>query len=142
MCLVEIFDDGERLRQRERPVLQDRHQGLRVQLAECRGELLTAALRKVHRGLLVGETFEIERDADAVGGGAAEKAVQLHSQGTCSRHRPSAFCAGRSEKLNSTESAPASCSTRLHDGATNTSFSSHSKVLPSMRVRPRPSTTL
>src|SRR5258706_9853876 len=63
------------------------------------------------------------------------------AHGHCSRHKPSAFCAGRSEKLNNTASVSAACATLLHDGATNTSFAFHSKVCVSMRLRPRPSTT-
>src|SRR4051794_14756482 len=58
----------------------------------------------------------------------------------CSRHRPRAFWAGRSEKLNSTASVSAVWDTGHHDGTTNTSLGFHSNVLSPTDVRPVPST--
>ena len=58
-----------------------------------------------------------------------------------SRHRPSTFCTGRSEKLNSTESSAASCRTLTHDGTTKISRGPHSNVRSPTTLRPFPSAT-
>src|SRR5258706_9835989 len=59
-------------------IVQHRHQRLRIELAKCRGELLPAPARQMHWHVFVLETLEIERDANAVGGRAAEVAEELH----------------------------------------------------------------
>src|SRR5690348_11535737 len=58
-----------------------------------------------------------------------------------SRHSPSAFCTGRSEKLNSTASLCTLCDTGHHDGTTNTSLFVHSKSTPPILLVPEPSAT-
>src|SRR6266852_759814 len=67
--------------------------------------------------------------------------VAGHQATTSSRQSPSAFCTGRSEKLNSTASSLVWCETVLQDGATKTSRGPHSKVWSPTTLRPPPSTT-
>src|SRR5450755_611241 len=62
-----------------------------------------------------------------------------HALPRSSRKRSSFCCTGRSEKLNSTESASASWVTQCQLGTTNRSRGPHSKVLSPIRVRPWPS---
>jgi hypothetical protein len=75
---LQVFHYGERLRKHALAILQHRHQGLRVQLAVAGSELLAAPAREMHRHGFVGKALEIQRDADTVGRGAAEVAVELH----------------------------------------------------------------
>src|SRR5687768_4780334 len=81
MLLVQILDDRERLVEARTVVeLERRHQCLRVDLHIC--GLAVLAFGKVHEHRLVGEAFEIERDAYAERRGAAEIGVQLHKAGS------------------------------------------------------------
>jgi hydroxypyruvate reductase len=59
-----------------------------------------------------------------------------------SRHRPSTFCTGRSEKLKSTASSTAVWCTAVHAGTTKMSLGPQSNVSPPTTLRPRPSTTV
>src|SRR5262249_21745668 len=59
---------------------------------------------------------------------------------TSSRHKPSAFWAGLSEKLNSTASCCTSWATGLQEGTTKISFGRHAKELLPTRLVPCPST--
>ena len=66
-------------------------------------------------------------------------AARDHALPRSSLNRSSFCCTGRSEKLNSTESASASCVTQRQLGTTNRSRGPHSNVWSPTRVRPLPS---
>ena len=86
MRLLEILDDGQRLGQRARLVLQRRHQRLRIELAIDGAKLLAAALAADAPAISPIELLQLQRDAHAIGGGRAEIAVEASSR------RPSRSC--------------------------------------------------
>ena len=70
MDIVEIFDNGERLRQRlATGQFKRRHPPLRIDGAKLRRVLVSAVLGQMDGHHLVGQALEIERDAHAVSGG-------------------------------------------------------------------------
>src|SRR5258707_15664925 len=76
MGLVEIFDDCERLRE-DLPILVERRdETLRVHREIGRRALVVAA--QMDEGPLIGQAFQVERDADAKGGRGAKEIVELH----------------------------------------------------------------
>src|SRR5687768_5017701 len=81
MQLLEILDDRHRLGEPAAVVELERgHERLGVHRAV--GRLAMLPLRQVDEARLVGEPLQVERDAHAKGGGAAEVRVQLHSAAT------------------------------------------------------------
>src|SRR6266850_5095502 len=71
MLFVQPFDDRERLGEPRTVVqLERRQQRLRIDRGVLRLPVL--ALREMHELWLVGEALEVERDANAKGGRAAE----------------------------------------------------------------------
>ena len=96
MRLLEILDDRERLRERRVAVLEHRHQARGLRCANWSRELLAAAAQQVHGYRGVVEPLEIERDAHAIGRGAAEIGVQTHAmkilrQMMCRQHAAPRF---------------------------------------------------
>ena len=76
MLLVEVLDDGERLRETAPSDLEHRHQALGIQREIGRFALLAAA--QMHEAMLGGQAFQVERDAHAVSGGRAKVIVKNH----------------------------------------------------------------
>ena len=74
--LFQVFEEGERLRERGAPVLQRGHERGRVHGAVGGLELLAAAAQQVHGHAVIRQPLERERDAHAVGGRAAEVGVE------------------------------------------------------------------
>src|SRR5438270_1127781 len=99
ICLVEIFEDRQRLDQGVAVRLQRRHQPLRIDRKKA-GFPLVATAQMDERALVV-ESFEVQRDAHAKRGGGAEIAVKLHagalspSRGPAPRNYSAAAVAGR-----------------------------------------------
>src|SRR5512145_1232487 len=79
MRLVQVFDDRERLGQFEPVGKQSRQKALRVFAGVFRLSVL--AFGEMNEHGLVGEAFQIERNADTKRGGAAKVRVQLHNGG-------------------------------------------------------------
>jgi hypothetical protein len=79
MRFLEPLDDRRRLDQHAAAVVQRRHQALRLQLEIAGAAMCIAA--QVDRHDLVGQAFEVQRDAQAVRGTAAEERVELHGNG-------------------------------------------------------------
>ena len=78
MDLVEIFDDRQRLDQNLTiGQFERRHPHLWIDRAKFRLALMAAFLGEMDGHDLIGQAFEIERDAHAVGGGRAEIGIEL-----------------------------------------------------------------
>src|SRR5207302_11412369 len=78
MRLVEPFDDRERLRQQS-PIVhgKHRHQTLRIEAEILRRILFSFA--QMNESALRNDSFEIERDANAISRRGAEIIVELHA---------------------------------------------------------------
>jgi hypothetical protein len=76
ILFLEVFDDGERLRDDLPAIIQGGNQTLRIQPEEFRRAMLGIA-QMLGDGL-VGQRLEVERDAHAERRGAAIIGVQLH----------------------------------------------------------------
>ena len=88
MCLIEVFDDRHRLSQHlAAGQHQRRHSGLRIDGSILGRVLPSAVFRQMDRDHLIGYPFEIERDANAIGGGRAEIGVEFHETSS-DLHRP------------------------------------------------------
>src|SRR5690606_8342657 len=74
--LVQVLEDRQRLPQHALPLLQHRHQFLRVGLAEGVGVLLAAVAHQVHRDDLVRQPLQVEADAHPVRGAGAPVRIQ------------------------------------------------------------------
>ncbi len=77
---LQVLDDGQRLRQHDAVVFQRRHQAGRVDRAVGRRQLLATVAQQVHRHGIVSQAFQVQRNADAVGGRTAEVGVELHAR--------------------------------------------------------------
>jgi len=77
MNLVEVLDDGERLRQPRAVVLEHGDDRERVESVKRRSELLSPAPGQVNRAIVVGQAFQPERDAHAIRGRASKVIVEL-----------------------------------------------------------------
>ncbi|KAG1080067.1 hypothetical protein G6F40_016044 [Rhizopus arrhizus] len=78
MGFFQVFDDGERLPDDGVAIDQRGHQRRRVHIAIPLRQLLPAVLQQMHRQVFVGQALQVQGDAYAVRGRAAEIAVQLH----------------------------------------------------------------
>ena len=78
IALFEPLDDGGRLDHQTLVGLQHGHQLLRVDGLEGISQMLLAP--QVNRNLFVGQPLEVERNAQAVGGSAAEEGIEFHAQ--------------------------------------------------------------
>jgi hypothetical protein len=101
VAFLQPFDDRRRLDHHAVVELQRRHQALRVQRLVGGAEVLLGA--QVDRHRLVGQAFQVERDAQPVRGAAAEEAVQLHAALTppgrwSARSRPRPRCGRRARR--------------------------------------------
>src|SRR5262245_226582 len=80
MRLVEILDDGERLRQRPSALVDERrHQGLRIHGRVFGLAVLAPGQMDEHR--IEGESFQVQRDAYPERGRTPKVGVELHNAG-------------------------------------------------------------
>src|SRR5580658_2090060 len=100
---VEILDDGERLNQRLTGICDEsRHLHLRIDRAIFRPPVVAAVLDQMNGYGLVGETFEIERDAHAIRRRRSKIRIELDhassssSANPCSCTTSATSCAERS----------------------------------------------
>src|SRR5947207_2895785 len=70
--LLQVLDDGERLRQHPTLVLEGGKQPLRVERAIVGSVLLSAVLHQVDERRLVGEPFQVQRNSATIRCGRAE----------------------------------------------------------------------
>jgi hypothetical protein len=78
--LLKIFDDGERLNQNFIPRChENRHAHLRIYGAEFLPLIVAAILNEMDGRRIVGNAFEIERNAHAVGRRRTEVGIKLHA---------------------------------------------------------------
>jgi hypothetical protein len=68
MAFVQVFDDGQRLRQRGAIVLEHGHLRLGAQRTEFRRKLLAAGAQQMHRHVVEFQLLEVQGDAHAVSG--------------------------------------------------------------------------
>jgi hypothetical protein len=80
MDFIEILDNRKRLRQYLLSILQDGHESLRVHAEKFRTQLLATAAREMYGQILVTQAFQVQRNAHAVRGGTAEKAIEFHQE--------------------------------------------------------------
>src|SRR5690606_36400440 len=78
MRYFQVFLYGHGLADRQIAVDQRGHQGRWIQRTIAFRQLMPAILQQMHRHRLVGQDFQVQGYAHAVGGGAAKVAVQLH----------------------------------------------------------------
>src|SRR6266581_3989115 len=78
ICLVEVFDDRQRLDQHLVADFERRHQALRVDATKVGSGLVAPA--QVDEGVLVIELLEIEGDAHAKRGGGSKITVEFHDR--------------------------------------------------------------
>src|SRR6201987_2275483 len=78
MCLLQVLENGEGLRERVLTVHQHRDETKGVECPELARVLRAPRRAQIHDFGLPGDALEAERDAHAVGRRAAEVAVQLH----------------------------------------------------------------
>src|SRR4051794_17610316 len=79
MELVQVFQDGERLREASALVLEDRHERLRIERLKLGRELLAPVPAQMHGAVFVREALEIERDTHAKRRGATKVIVKYHA---------------------------------------------------------------